>query len=166
MDWIISDEYKLTVGHVLGHMAAAAMIVGGRKLLCKNAFHGNYILSTIRRYSALRAAVSSDCSHSERGRLQPARLPGPAHRQHPEDLLLVSFTWPSGWPIMCNSFNLCAPRQQSYLLPNLSCLLLFSSNAITQQQQSTVNERCARALLRCARTCLSTFLDPSKLVYV
>lgn len=29
MDWIISDEYKLTVGHVLGHLAASAMIGGG-----------------------------------------------------------------------------------------------------------------------------------------
>lgn len=29
MDWIISDEYKLTVGHVLGHLAAASMILGG-----------------------------------------------------------------------------------------------------------------------------------------
>ncbi|CAG9797754.1 unnamed protein product [Chironomus riparius] len=29
MDWIISDEYKLTVGNVLGHLAAAAMICGG-----------------------------------------------------------------------------------------------------------------------------------------
>lgn len=30
MDWIISDEYKLTVGNVLGHLAAAAMICGGK----------------------------------------------------------------------------------------------------------------------------------------
>ncbi|XP_070492536.1 solute carrier family 66 member 2 isoform X2 [Chironomus tepperi] len=29
MDWIISDEYKLTVGNVLGHLAAGAMICGG-----------------------------------------------------------------------------------------------------------------------------------------
>lgn len=29
MDWIISDEYKLTVGNVLGHLAASAMIGGG-----------------------------------------------------------------------------------------------------------------------------------------
>lgn len=29
MDWIISDEYKLTVGNVLGHLAATSMIVGG-----------------------------------------------------------------------------------------------------------------------------------------
>lgn len=29
MDWIISDEYQLTVGHVLGHLAAFSMILGG-----------------------------------------------------------------------------------------------------------------------------------------
>lgn len=29
MDWIISDEYSLTVGNVLGHLAASAMIGGG-----------------------------------------------------------------------------------------------------------------------------------------
>lgn len=29
MDWVISDELSLTVGHVVGWVSAGAMIVGG-----------------------------------------------------------------------------------------------------------------------------------------
>lgn len=29
MDWVISDELSLTVGHILGWASAGAMIVGG-----------------------------------------------------------------------------------------------------------------------------------------
>lgn len=29
MDWVISDELQLTVGHVVGWVSAGAMIVGG-----------------------------------------------------------------------------------------------------------------------------------------
>jgi len=29
MDWIINDELNLTVGHVLGWVAASAMVIGG-----------------------------------------------------------------------------------------------------------------------------------------
>lgn len=139
MDWIISDEYKLTVGHVLGHLAAASMILGGLCECAKLQFPS--ISSTTPtqhyRYSALRAAISSNRKDTECGRLQSARLPCAAHRQHPEDILLVSFTqslrWPSG--AICNNcfqFHVQqqCERERSWLIIAKSWLCSFSHSAV------------------------------------
>lgn len=168
MDWIISDEYKLTVGHVLGHLAAASMILGG---LCECAELQFPSISPTTptqhsRYSALRAAISSNRTDTERGRFQPACLPCAAHRQHPEDLFLVSFTQSSRWPsvAMCNNcFQFHVQQQCEWekladycqiltLLFFSLCCALWATNAIPHTA-NWMNESDFLTLLHASRTC-------------
>jgi hypothetical protein len=96
MDWIISDEYKLTVGNVLGHLAAAAMICGGNvissslsAIICR----ANILIVVLlpsTRYSSLCTTISSDSQDTRSRWILVTRLFGTSHRQHAENIFLVS----------------------------------------------------------------------------
>lgn len=90
MDWIISDEYKLTVGNVLGHMAASAMV----SQHCKVEVQWNQLCfhTDLRWRSSLRAPVSTNRPHTRSRWLLPSRLSRLTHRQHAPHLFLVSVT--------------------------------------------------------------------------